>query len=307
MGSGGGSGRYTGPSSPTIETRIQQAKEKEQQRLDFDVNAFMADILGKFNGRDRELTAERLGQIETVLSDRVQMDRILLGGSVAKHTEVDGISDVDALVVLDRPDLRGATAAVVRQALFDALNDSLPRGEVADITVGTLAVTVTYRDGMEIQLLPAVKSGRTIAIPSGHGGSWNETSPAAFHRELSQANERLRYGLVPAIKLLKAIVARFPEQKRLSGYHLEALAVDAAKRYTGAATPRALLLHLLDHASTRVREPLPDKTGQSRNVDAYLGGANSLARRNVALTFDGMKRRLNAATTVSEWKAVFED
>ena len=307
MAGGGGSSRYPGPADRSIEERIQQAREQEQQRLDFDVNNLLTDILADFNGRDRDLTTRRLDDIKSILGDWVEVDKVLYGGSVAKHTEVDGISDVDALVLLDRADLRGANAAQVREAFFKAISDELPRHDVDDIRQGKLAVTIRYRDGMEVQLLPAVKQGNMIAVPSGTGGSWSITEPRSFRDKLVSANERLGGGLVRAIKLMKAAVSKLPEQQRLKSYHLEALAVEAARNYAGSTTPRAVLLHLLENASDRVLTPIRDRTGQSKTVDDYLGAAGSLERRNVALGLDSLRRRLAAATTAAEWKAALCD
>jgi hypothetical protein len=308
MGGGGGSdSRYPGPTDRAIEERIQQARAQEQQRLDFDVNNLLADILADFNGRDRALTTRRLDELTSILGDWVEVDKVLYGGSVAKHTEVDGISDVDALVILDRADLRGANAAQVREAFFNAISDGLPRGEAIAVSQGRLAVTVRYRDGLEVQLLPAVRQGNTIAVPSGSGGSWSITEPRSFQSKLVSANEQLRGSLVPAIKLMKAAVSKLPEQQRLKSYHLEALAVEAAKNYGGATTPRAVLLRLLESASQRVLTPIRDRTGQSKTVDAYLGSKSSLERRNVAIGLDSLRRRLAAATTAGEWKSILCD
>ena len=108
-------------------------------------------------------------------------------------------------------------------------------------------------------------------------------------------------------KLMKSVVSTFPDQKQLTGYHIEAMALNAAKGYQGRKTPKAFLLHLLGHAADRVLRPMADVTGQSRNVDAYLGKANSAERRNISQVLTGMKRRLEAATTVSQWRTVLED
>jgi hypothetical protein len=305
-GGGGGSGGRYSRSSASLDARIAEQRAKERQRLDRDIAHLLAQNLSKFNDRDRELTRERLDGIEAALGEHVELDRILFGGSVAKHTEVDGISDVDALVILDRNDLRGASAQKVKEAFLRAI-EGLPRAGIAGIRHGQMAVTVAYDDGMEIQLVPAVRRGKGIAVPSASSGGWTETEPGAFRRQLTAANARLGGNLVPAIKLFKAVVSRFPQQKRLSGYHAEALAVDAARSYAGSTAAKDLLLHLLRHAAERVLRPIQDKTGQSRTLDGYLGTANSAERRNTALALDGMRRRLSTATTVAEWRAVIEE
>lgn len=306
MAGGGGGGRYV-PSTSTLEARIAEIRAKERERLDADVRRLLAESLARFNGRDKDLTRERLNVIEQALGERVQLDRILFGGSVAKHTEVDGMSDVDALVVLDRDDLRGASPEKVKEAFLRAVNEHVPKKDVESVRLGQMAVTVKYKDGMEIQLVPAIRKGQSLAVPSASRPGWAETEPGAFRTQLTSANEKLGGALVPAIKLFKAVLAKFPEQKRLSGYHAEALAVDAAKNYSGSTASKDLLLHLLGSAAERVKRPIQDRTGQSRNVDAYLGAANSAERRNIGLALDGMRRRLETATTVAEWKAVLDE
>lgn len=51
---------------------------------------------------------------------------------------------------------------------------------------------------------------------------------------------------------------------------------------------------------------IQDKTGQTRTVDAYLGKANSDKRKNISLVLTGLKRRLETATSVSQWSAIFD-
>jgi hypothetical protein len=285
---------------------IDQAKERERQRLDTDVNDLLQKLLAHFNDRDTEVISDRLVSIGEMLSDVAEIETFLLGGSVGKHTAVNGISDVDALVILGRPDLAGKSPQFVLNSFHKQLNQSLPRSEVKSVEKGRLAVTVTYHDGTEIQLLPALRSGQTISIASADGKNWIDTKPKVFQRELTRANRQLNQALIPTIKLLKSIVSDFPKQKQLTGYHIEAMALDAARDYQGPKTSKWLLLHLLGYAADRVLKPMADITGQSRNVDSYLGKANSVERRNISQALAGMKRRLEAATTVSQWRAVFE-
>ena len=306
MGGSGGDDRYTGPPTKTILERIQRAREEERQRLDGEVNDFLLHLLARFNARDRDKIGQRISNIESCLADTTEVDRVLFGGSVAKHTDIDGLSDVDALVILDRQDLAGKSPQEVLQAFIKTLEDKLPRQDVRSIEKGRLAATVSYDDDEQIQLLPALRTGQTIAIAGPDGRTWSDTQPRVFEQELTRLNKSFNFALVPTIKLFKSIVAIFPEQKRLTGYHVETLLVDAAKSYRGPNVPRALLLHALDHVAQRVLKPLRDVTGQSRSVDSYLGAADSLERRNISLALMGMKRRLEAATTLGQWKAVFD-
>jgi hypothetical protein len=306
MGSGGGGG-YIPPSSETLQQKIEREREREQSRLEADVSKFLQDLLTRFNNRDVDAMRQKLDALQKTLGDANEVEQFLFGGSVAKHTFVDGLSDVDALVILDRAELQGKSPGVVLNAFYNQLNESLPRDTVASITKGNMAVLVTYRDGTEIQLLPALRSGATISITDATGKAWKETRPQVVCRQLTRTNEKLNYALVPVIKLLKSINARLPSQQQLTGYHTETLALDAAQNYKGPMTPKTVLLHALDHASSRVLRPIQDATGQSRVADSYLGKANSVQRRNISQALAGVKRRLDAATTVGQWKALFED
>jgi len=302
---GSGGGRYTGPSSPTLNQRLDKIREQERARLEKNIGDYLRKLLVRFNDRDREKIAARLEAIHKLLGLDVEIDQFLLGGSVAKHTDVDGLSDIDALVVLDREDLRGKSAQAMLDAFHKTLKDQLSRADVVSVDKGRLAVTVVYSDKTEIQLLPALRSGQNISIAAADGKSWNDTRPRVVHQQLTQANQRLGQSLIPAIKLVKALVGSLPKQKQLSGYHIEAMALDAANGYRGNRTPKELLLHILRHASERVRTPIKDATGQSRIVDAYLGKAESVPRRVASQALSGMARRLDAASSLGQWQAIF--
>ena len=307
MGGSGGGGRYTGGPSLTNLKRLQAAQERERENLNTDIENLLKDLLTRINDRDREEISERIDSIKDALGDKAELDAILFGGSVAKHTDVDGVSDVDALVILNRNDLGAMSPKDVLHEFHKTLKINLSMIDIKDIKMGRLAVTIQYTNGEEIQLLPALRSGKSIKIGSPDGNGWSETKPGIFQRALIRSNASMNGTLVPAVKLVKSAIAGLPAQKQLSGYHVEALAVDAVQSYTGPKTTRALVLHILDHATSRVLSSIQDVTGQSRNVDLDLGVNNSIQRRNISMALGGMKRRLAAARSVGQWKAIFQD
>jgi predicted nucleotidyltransferase len=304
MGGSGGGGGYYRPISEAISAKVEQARQEESVRLAGAVNEHLKEVLAQFNSRDAELANKRLDSIADHLGEHVDVEQILLGGSVAKRTDVEGLSDLDGLLVLDKARHSADSPRSLKDEVFTHLDAAIPRGQVVDVKVGHMAVTVRYKDGMEVQLIPALKDGKTVYIGSPSGKSWVSIEPHKFRNALTAANERLGKALVPAIKLMKALNATLPEQKRLSGYHIESLAVDAAKQYKGPNTYRDVLVHLCGHAATRVLQPIADVTGQSRNADDRLGPADSVGRRNAAQAMAGLRRRLEAATSVGEWKAL---
>jgi len=299
----GGGGDYF-PKPRELETLIGQAQDAaEQQKLDSNVNDLLNEILAKANQRAPEKTKEYLNKLRKIVSSDIEVEQLLLAGSVAKNTYVDELSDIDALAILDRADLAGKSSKEVLSEFYHSLKSSLIANVVKQ---GKMAITVTYADGAEIQMLPALRSGNRVLIPQRDASRWNETQPHRFQSRLSNANEKVDGALIPTIKLMKKIVASLPKQRQMTGYHCEALGLNAVKDYHGPNTCKAMLVHILDSASKRVMHPIKDVTGQSRVVEDYLGNAESTERRVVADALAGVARRLKAATTVKQWKRVIE-
>lgn len=308
-GGGGGDGGATYfPSKPSkVHDLIRQTHERtEQERSDADINAYLERLLARLRERNPEKTREYLDEITGVIHDYQEVDRLLFGGSVAKHTYVDGLSDVDALIVLNRDDLQGKSPQEVLKVFFDSLQGELTRDKVKELRQGRLAVTVEYEDGTEIQLLPAIKRGRETFIADSNGTDWKSINPKVFQRELSKANEKLNHALVPTIKIMKSTLSELPDELRPSGYHVEALCLDLTKGYRGPKTPKSLLQHVMLGAATRVLKPIKDATNQSRNVDDYLGKPNSEKRIRLSRELAGVARRINAATTADRWNEIIQ-
>lgn len=304
----GGSGSYF-PTKPNELTEIIQKSQENavKQQIDSDVNDALQMILVTYNERDVDQVRDYLEKLEEVLGVEYEIENFLFGGSVSKHTFVNGLSDIDALVILDRTDLEGETPQTTLNEFHKMLQGNLMFDEIKSIMKGQMAITVTYRDGTEIQLLPAIRKGKAILIPSSDPNSWNETNPAKFRRLLTRANESLNGNLVPTIKLVKSINERNPENRRLISYHVESLCLEAVKNYDGPKTYTALLSHILRFASNRVLKSMRDVTGQETNIDSNLGKSNSHQRKNISITLGGIAKKIDKATTVEEWMSIFED
>jgi len=305
----GGSGGGTSYGMEDIDAdalRDRARRDLQQQELLTDINSYLAEQLTAFNDRDTETVNDRLEQIAEALGEAVEgLDRLLFGGSIAKHTYVDGLSDVDALIILrgNQPDNPDQLIA----AFADALRAALPKGTVADIQPGRLAVTVIYTDGTQIQLVPARRTGETLSIASEDGRAWRDIRPRKFAEKLTEVNQANNDGVVPAIKLAKPILDRLPESQRLSGYHLEAIAVDAFKHYDGPTSRQAMLRHLLDHAAGAVLKPTGDITGQSVRIDTHLGPANSVDRQRISASIRRIVSKMDSAANVDDYKDLFGD
>jgi len=302
MGGGGGTFRNRPPERLSRLVRSEEAKE-----FDVELSGFLNELLGKVSGRDVPLVEERLNEIKDHMEDEVEerLDSIF-GGSVAKHTWVDGLSDIDSLLIVNDTKFHRQSPARILEQIEEVLRDRLE--DAKSVSHGEMAVTVEYSDGMSVQLLPAIRTEEGIRIPSPHGRGWASIDPVGFRDALTKANANCGGKLIPTIKLAKAVIGTWPDAQRLSGYHIESLAISAFRDYKGVKTPSAMLPEFFEKAKDLVLSPIKDRTGQSVHVDEDLGAAGSVARQKanhlLAQTAKRMRNATGAAST-ELWKELF--
>ena len=131
--------------------------------------------------------------------------------------------------------------------------------------------------------------------------------PEKFAEKLAKVNASRDGRVVPVVKLAKAMADCFIPQhdRKLSGYHMESLAIDAFKNYGGPLDPKAMLVHLLGHSIEAVKQPITDSTGQSRYVDEYLGPADSKLRERTSTYFGQIRGEVNRCRTRAEFNDLF--
>jgi len=305
-GSSGGGMNYRGLSSSALPARP-SAEDAAVEAFQTELGALLGDLLATYNHRDYALVEKRVATIAEALCGEYSgsMDR-LFGGSVAKHTYVDGLSDIDCLITIDGSNLVDHTPSAALKKIAETA------GKVsgdAKVTVGRMAVTITYPDGMEVQLLPAMRqdSGKVV-IPTGDGADWSTVDPQSFREALTRRNSECGGKLVPTIKLAKAVLASMDADLGLSGYHVESLAIEAFRGYDGTKSTARMLPRFFERARTLVLEPIIDSTGQSVHVDAYLGPADSDERQRISLGLGriaGQMRTASAVASRERWNDFF--
>jgi hypothetical protein len=303
---GGGSGGWPSSSGPNDVMR-RAGFEANKAAYEGQVNTFLQDLLADFNNRDSELIRTHLETIEDALNkEGIGSISLFFGGSIKKHTYIDGLSDIDVLAKIENPLFAGKPPSYVLKYFAERLRERLPNTEMK---IGNLAVTVEYSDGSKVQVLPAVVTATGVRIPNGDGSGWsNIIRPEKFAEKLTQVNKANNNGVVPVIKLYKAINARQPEKTRLSGYHIESIAINAFRKYEGPNSRKAMLTHLAEYASKAVLTPIADSTGQSINVDDKLGPWGSLERQRAGQAIKRIYTKMKLANTESDlqrWKELF--
>ena len=273
---------------------------------DNQINRFLRDVLRDYNDRDTEAINRHIKDIRDALEQRVEdVLRPLFGGSVSKHTFVDGLSDVDVLMVVNDSSLSGQLPEKVIQHMADLIRQRRPKTRV---TTGKLAVTVTYSDGVEIQILPAIKTKSGTRIPDPKGSGWsNVLHPEKFAQKLTNVNQANNGRVIPVIKLTKGLADRRIQsgKDKISGYHLESMAIEAFKNYRGPRDLKSMLNHLIHFSADAVKQPIKDSTGQSRWVDEYLGPPESPQRKRASAAFGRMAQSLNSCRSTGDLDNLF--
>jgi hypothetical protein len=309
MGGTGGGGTFVRRTPEELRDIVRKSEDQTTvAAFEAELSRTLGDLLGAYNSRDTPTVNERLGEIKEAMHGTIEgaFDQ-LFGGSVAKHTYVDGLSDVDSLILINDTDLENKSPQLALERMEAIIKGHL-QGE-ADVEHGRMAVKVTFPDGMVIQLLPAIKSGDgNLLVPSSRRDAWSTINPTTFREALTKRNEECAGKLVPTIKLAKAINGQLPDGQRLSGYHMEALGIATFKGYKGEMTTSAMLPALFERARELVLSPIRDSTGQSVHVDEYLGPANNDTRIALSHVLGRIARRMRNATaagSTAQWRALF--
>lgn len=302
---GSGGGYFSGIDPKDQASKIRDSEQKgKDASYETQVNGYLTSELAIYNDRDSETVKNIIENLKYDLKDQVEGTvNLLFGGSISKHTYVDGLSDVDALVLFDKEELIRNSPQQLRNLLGQNL---IERYGEKNVRIGKLAVTVNIR-GMDIQLLPAQRIGDSFKICSFDGKDWSQIRPQKFAEVLTKVNQEKGGKVIPTVKLAKAIMRTLPEKQQLSGYHIESMSVEIFKSYDGPMTPKAMTTHFFEQASSVAKSPIKDSTGQSIHVDDYLGPENSTKRRIALMALDRIARKIKNADgmrSVDIWKKI---
>lgn len=269
-------------------------------------NRYCEELLERYARRNQQAVTRHLESLCNIIRNEGHVVQTMYGGSVQRGTYVTGLSDVDVLLIVNQSSLVNQPPSSVIEQVRRTISGQLPNNPVS---AGNLAVTVGYSDGIQIQVLPAIRtnSGGVRIAEAGSTGWSNVVHPETFAHRLAEVNNANNGRVIQIIKLAKAIanchISR--PSRKFSGYHLESLAINAFRNYQGPQDPKTMLTHFLSHSATAVKIPVADTTGQSGYVDEYLGPANSRLRNRASTYFSQMRANVNACTTRAKFNALF--
>ena len=302
MGGSNNSFRYPTVSKEEVIRKIQESEDQTAQNdYEVQINELIEKLLSQLNNRDTEAIQTHLDVIVSALNDEIDGTiTTRLGGSLSKHTHLNGISDIDALVILNKSELSSMKPREVLKSFYEILQSRLPK---TTIEMGDTAITIRYSDG-EVQLIPAIRYKTGIKIPDSK--DWSTIiKPEAFSSQLTNLNSRLNGRLIPAIKIIKGMISGFPEKNQLNGYHVESLALRVFENFRESDFKvKRIISEFFKRAPDFVRKPIKDVTGQSTYVDEYLGKKDSITRMIVADNLERTYRQIEMADTgrlISVW------
>jgi hypothetical protein len=289
-----------------MQTEIREAEEKTtNEEFEVEVSAEINTLLADYNKRDPNAIKSHIDTIIEAIQKEIDGTcNIAFGGSYQKHTYVDGISDIDLLVFLNNSELINKSPNEVLEYFRAMLTERFPDSK---IDVGKIAITVHFADKNIIQLLPAVKSGDEFKISNSSGDTWSKIKPRNFTDKLTEINKKNSDKMIPTIKIVKSINSYLPKSKQLTGYHIESLAIEAFKVYSGEKNIKKMLQHFFESAKGSVKSPIKDKSGQSVYVDEYLGRKDSIDRKQISIILDRISRRMknaNSSASVEQWMEI---
>lgn len=274
--------------------------------VDDSFNQYCEPLLVRYGSRNTDATRRHIEGLCTILrQEGDDVVQTMFGGSVRRGTYVNGLSDIDVLLIVNQSSLVNQPPADVLEYVKSVINQRMSHNSVAS---GDLAVTVGYADGSEIQILPAIRTRGGVRIAEPGNTRWSKVlQPERFAEELRRVNQARHGRVVPTIKLAKALAdcyIRRPSRK-IAGYHIESLAIEAFRDYKGPLDSKTMLRHLFGNSIRAVLTPIADSTGQSSYVDEYLGPANSRRRRRVSIYFGQIRAKINSSRTRRQLDSLF--
>ena len=153
-------------------------------------NQWCEELLATYTRSNQQAVAGYLENLRNSLRNAGNHTvQTMFGGSVRRGTDVAGLSDVDALLIVNDSSLENRPPEEVIAYVRDVIERQLSFGIFNTVSAGNLAVTVKQYDGTEIQILPAIRTasgGIRIAEPGSTG--WSKVAhPERFAEELSAA------------------------------------------------------------------------------------------------------------------------
>lgn len=302
---GGGSSIPGGGGLRQSKKMIEQDSIKSGQKTE--INSYLNDRLIDINQLDTQKINQRKESIFDVLNDEFEdVQDFNTEGSYSRYTYVNGLSDIDILIDLGNYSTsqfeNKEDSHFVLQAIAERIKQRYP---TTNIKLGKMAVTLEFQDGIELQILPSFKYYNGYKVPDPDSNGWVCSFPDNFKKRLTSLNQSNTGKIVPALKLTKQLLQK--QDIKIKSYHIENIALDAFRGYTGSLTPEALIKYLINYSKSAIFNNIGDPCHQSEYIDSYLGKKGSEIRKKLAQKINKLDIKLQNTTTQAEWEKLFQN
>lgn len=272
-------------------------------------NGSVNDVLDDAAKNSRERDAKSQMQYRNDAKDAINSNidgyvDIEYGGSVSKATYVAGISDLDCRVYINHSSLVSKSPDEIKKYIARQLKSKDPK--ISSVKVGGMGVTVRYRDGTEMQFIPAIRTRYGYKLPNGN--RWSKVVyEDRFKRDFSRTNQKCGGTLYPLVRVIKKQNYLNPLSQQLSGHHIESVANKIFKHYPKSAprTLEAMMDYYYRYAPRQIVHRTRDKTGQSSFVDKdKLGNPASKNRQAAARSMGRVRKILRQAQKTGDTTAL---
>ena len=206
-GSGGGGWFSESPPQKVGEALRQEEKATENQIFETNVAREIGERISEYNDRDADAVRTAINKVRKALENEIEDVSItpVFGGSVRKHTYVNGISDVDSLFVLKGEPAATLPPGDVLDQFEKTIRAKFPNAYVAR---DNIAMGLEF-DGIKFELLPAIRREGVLHISSASQDKWSKIKPESFFAKLSKSTTRMAPRSFRRSKLLRELSIRF--------------------------------------------------------------------------------------------------
>jgi hypothetical protein len=130
---GGSGGGYFTSDIKNLKGKMNIADRSiDGKEFEMEVTNFLIDFLSQCNNRDVETINTHLEEILKVVENEIDGHfDIRFGGSVSKNTFVDGISDVDTLLIINDSELHDKTPKIIKNTIAGRLSERYPKTKIS--------------------------------------------------------------------------------------------------------------------------------------------------------------------------------
>ncbi|MEX0920496.1 MAG: nucleotidyltransferase [Candidatus Pacearchaeota archaeon] len=238
-------------------------------------------IFKKLNKKELLSIQNRIIDIESILKSNLDNSlNLVLSGSTTKGTYIHRLSDVDILIMLNKSFFFNKKPEIIQKKVLDILKRSFPEQKIKR---DHEAINFFIEKRIKIQFVPVIFKKGKIYFPKREEKTWKKIHPEIFGNLLTKQNKKFNKKISVSIKIIKAIITKFPKKLRLNNHHLEVLMYLFSKESSNKNKDFLnFISNFFFYTSKRIMEPIEDSSKQFEFIDEYMGKSENSKRKIIS-------------------------